>query len=140
MELIYVNKIFSYKLLRKNFNLIRIVIRNYRKQQMLSILNTRGFKFISNFFFIVNPTQIFLADFCIRPDLFYSGYYSLILNIALISLKCSIYFQCHQLIEIITKSCTQHLQIYSLNSSEKNFFCFEYLFSCCINSLPWDFF
>ena len=40
---------------------------------MLSIVNTRGFQFIFNFFFIVNPTQIFLADFCIRPDLFYSG-------------------------------------------------------------------
>ena len=76
----------------------------------------------------------FLQFFVFNPIFSFLVHYSLILKIASTSLKFSFNFQCHQMIKIVTKNCTQHLHIYSLNSSDKNFPFFEYLFSYCINS------
>ena len=66
-------------------------------------------------------------------------HYSLILKISPAILRIFLLFSMSSLIEIITKSNTQNLSIHSLNNSDKNFFCFEYLLSYYITSFHIDF-
>jgi len=79
----------------------------------------REFQFTSNFFLRENPVQIFLPNFCILTQFFV--HYALILKRAAAIQKYFVHFQCHQLIEILTKSCTQYFLTHFFNSSDKNF-------------------
>lgn len=93
--------------------------------------NSKGFRLTYYF-----PRILFVSFFLISvfyPILSFRGHYSLSLKTASTIPKIFFLVSIHQLMEIKQKI-LHNIVIFALcNSSNKNFFCFEHLSSCCIN-------